>query len=619
MAVTSSNSTDYSKVAFSNSTAAANLTNSALTEDNLGVITFDVLAASGGGAKTTIWSVDDGDRDVAPPTGTTLSNNFANYNTDLLYKDATGAVNAEYTALGGKFWIDGGVIKYDASGISPDVINAVAVGDYITDTFQYTIRMSNGTLSVGTLAVKIMNAEDGPTVISHTDGSVTEDAANPTLTDTGTIKFDDADLLDTHTVSDGVADSGNTLGGTLTASITDVATGAGDGTVTWNYSVANSATQYLAAGETAHEKFTVTISDGHTGGTVDQVIDVVVHGVNDDSIISGTGAGHTTGSVTEDVSPVTDDPNTLTVETGNYLTTSGTLAFTDADWSDTHSVSVSGVGSTHGTLTAVLSSDTTLGTGGGITWVYSVDNSQIQGLNATDHPTDTFTIDLYDGHTHVYQNVVITINGADEIITPPPGNDPKTAPDPYTGGGDPYDTVPSNLTLSAGATQQADVLAGTSGNDNGGDALNGLAGGDLMFGLAGNDIINGNNGNDKLFGGSGADSINGNNGNDIIVGGYGADHLQGNSDNDTFVYLDFKDTGDDITGFTSGQDKIAFASNLGVTWNEISLVQSGANTLVNVDVPGGSTTQYEMQIVLVDVQVAGVHQSDFQFNYNLSI
>ena len=60
--------------------------------------------------------------------------------------------------------------------------------------------------------------------------------------------------------------AGNTLGGTLTAVVSDAATGAGDGTVTWTYAVANAATQYLAVGQTATETFTVTIDDGH-GGT----------------------------------------------------------------------------------------------------------------------------------------------------------------------------------------------------------------------------------------------------------------------------------------------------------------------------------------------------------------
>ncbi|TIR38411.1 MAG: hypothetical protein E5X16_03390, partial [Mesorhizobium sp.] len=99
---------------------------------------------------------------------------------------------------------------------------------------------------------------------------MTEDAAAPTLSDSGTIAFNDVDLIDVHTTS--VApDAGNTLGGTLTMGLVSEDGTSEAGTVGWTYEVANSATQYLAAGETATEKFTVTIDDGH-GGTVDQVV-----------------------------------------------------------------------------------------------------------------------------------------------------------------------------------------------------------------------------------------------------------------------------------------------------------------------------------------------------------
>ena len=60
----------------------------------------------------------------------------------------------------------------------------------------------------------------------------------------------------------GASDHHLTFGGTLTASVTTSAVGAGAGTVTWNYAVDNNALQILGAGETAQEKFTVTISDG---------------------------------------------------------------------------------------------------------------------------------------------------------------------------------------------------------------------------------------------------------------------------------------------------------------------------------------------------------------------
>ena len=54
------------------------------------------------------------------------------------------------------------------------------------------------------------------------------------------------------------------------------------------YEVANSAVQYLAAGEQVTEKFTVTIDDGE-GGTVDQVVEVTITGTNDDPTITVAG------------------------------------------------------------------------------------------------------------------------------------------------------------------------------------------------------------------------------------------------------------------------------------------------------------------------------------------
>ena len=69
------------------------------------------------------------------------------------------------------------------------------------------------------------------------------------------------------------------------------------------------------------------------------------------------------GAVTEQITPA-----------GN-LTDSGTITFTDVDLTDLHLVSATGtpVGSTLGTLTAVKNSDTTgTGTGGQLTWTYTV-------------------------------------------------------------------------------------------------------------------------------------------------------------------------------------------------------------------------------------------------------
>ena len=78
-----------STVTFSNSGAAANL-RTQTSEDSL--LAFDistVLAASGGGKNTTIYSVDDGA--VDDNSLVTTNNAFKTYDTDLLYKDASVA------------------------------------------------------------------------------------------------------------------------------------------------------------------------------------------------------------------------------------------------------------------------------------------------------------------------------------------------------------------------------------------------------------------------------------------------------------------------------------------------------------------------------------------------
>src|SRR6185295_6045454 len=139
---------------------------------------------------------------------------------------------------------------------------------------------------------------------------------------TGTIGFTDVDLADLHSVS-AVTPSAGALG-TLTASVTTDTTGTGlGGVVTWNYSVAASAVEYLAAGEHKHETFTFSVNDGH-GGSVERTVDIDLVGTNDAPIVA---AVDVTGGATELVTPA-----------GN-LTDSGTIAFTDVDLTDVHSIS----------------------------------------------------------------------------------------------------------------------------------------------------------------------------------------------------------------------------------------------------------------------------------------
>src|SRR5262249_13702750 len=143
-------------------------------------------------------------------------------------------------------------------------------------------------------------------------------------------------------------------------------TGTGiSGQLTWTYAVADSAVEYLAAGQTKVESFTISLDDQH-GGLITRQIDVTITGTNDAPVIT---AQDLIGSVTEQVSPA-----------GN-LTDSGLITFSDVDLTDVHLVSATGtpVGSTLGSLTAAKNTDTTgTGTGGQLTWTYSVADSAVE-------------------------------------------------------------------------------------------------------------------------------------------------------------------------------------------------------------------------------------------------
>ena len=109
----------------------------------------------------------------------------------------------------------------------------------------------------------ITGTNDAPVIAGELyTGGVTEASSNAdtgALSTSDNFSFDDLDLSDTHSV--GFAPIGTTLGTLSALSITDPATGAGDGTVSWTYSVNAASVAYLAAGETLVESFTVSVTD----------------------------------------------------------------------------------------------------------------------------------------------------------------------------------------------------------------------------------------------------------------------------------------------------------------------------------------------------------------------
>jgi len=345
-----------------------------------GAVTFlNVMANDSGGNAKSLYSVDDG-VNSGGPTG------------DLLVKDQVGVIGA--SALGARIWITAdGRIAYDASTLD---LNSLAQGQVLTDTVTYAIQLGKGALSWATVTVTISGSNDTPIIqLADATGVVIEDGSTPTLSTTGAIGFDDADLTDTHSVTV-VAAVANGLGGVLTASITDVATGSGAGSVTWSYSVANSATQYLAAGEIVTETYTVTVSDGQ-GGSFNQMVTITITGTNDAPVVTGAVAA---GAVTED----------------GVTAATGTIAFSDVDLIDAHNVTVAAAADGYlGTFTASVS-DASTGDGAGVVgWNFAADNAALQFLAAGETRTQTYTVTVSDGQGGSFnQMVTITITGTND-------------------------------------------------------------------------------------------------------------------------------------------------------------------------------------------------------------
>ncbi len=89
------------------------------------------------------------------------------------------------------------------------------------------------------------------------NGPVTEDAATPTLTNSGSVTFaeiDDTDVLTSSVVLATTATTGpaipSGLATALSSALSLTQTGTNDGTIVWDFALSNSLTQYLAAGET---------------------------------------------------------------------------------------------------------------------------------------------------------------------------------------------------------------------------------------------------------------------------------------------------------------------------------------------------------------------------------
>jgi VCBS repeat-containing protein len=246
-------------------------------------------------------------------------------------------------------------------------------------------------------------------------GAVTELVTPPVgnLTDSGIINFTDADGVWAHIVSP----SGTPVGavvGSLTAAVTqDTAADGSGGKVTWSYTVPASAVEYLAAGETKVDTFSITLDDQH-GSTITRQIAVTITGTSD----------------APDISVVTTDSILAALtETNAGLAAAGTLTVVDADVSDTVTPSVLSVvasGVTAGllpnnaALKAMMAvSPPSIGADPGSThnlnWAFNSGSEAFNYLDEGEVLTLAYTVRATDtGGLTVDQIVTVTVTGTND-------------------------------------------------------------------------------------------------------------------------------------------------------------------------------------------------------------
>ena len=458
----------------------------------------------------------------------------------------------------------------------------------------------------------------GPGRVTELEGSATGQLASA-----GAFSFSDSNTANVHTVGAAAATVG--AYGTLTANLHTDTTGDGTGgAVNWTYTVDNAAIEFLVAGQTRVEHFTVTVTD-QNGGQVQRDIAVTLTGVNDGS---------------------EDGPNTLVGNEGadeffglggddTLIGNGGNDALYGGDGND-HLVG--GDGNDH--LAGGLDTDRLEGGAGDDVFMLGADiadadsygprlielgdgslmSLSLAGLAGTRDTAiggtgyDRIVLDREGsaGYVHDTRAAPTMMSGIEEIVGTD-GNDIILTSADYTNdagvftvlAGDGDDVVGTGALddeVSGGAGNDVisglggdDRLSGDAGDDRidggqGDDRLYGGTGNDTLFGNAGRDVLEGGTGDDSLYGGDGADTLFGDAGNDRIVGGAGDDLAKGGVGDDTFVVTSLADGRDEYDG-GSGSDTIDFSA----LTTAINLRLSDAtttfssDTLVNIEnVTGGS-------------------------------
>ncbi|MBI3479924.1 MAG: hypothetical protein HY016_06155 [Nitrosomonadales bacterium] len=250
---------------------------------------------------------------------------------------------------------DYGTFNIDASGswsyVASSAFDYLNVGQSVSDIF--TVSSADGT----TTTVKItINGSNDPAILS-TANVVLQQGSEP-LSTGGKLTIKDADSPETFVAQSNVAGANG---------IFNI-----DAAGVWSY-VANSSFDYLKAGQSVGDRFTVSSADGTT-----TTVKVTINGINDPAILSSA--------------------DVVLTETNEPLSASGKLSIRDVDSPETFVAQKKS--SRYGTFSINANGE----------WSY-LTNGALDFLSADQHATDTFTVASADGTT---TTVKITINGSND-------------------------------------------------------------------------------------------------------------------------------------------------------------------------------------------------------------
>ncbi|UPK25131.1 beta strand repeat-containing protein [Bradyrhizobium sp. 195] len=449
-----------------NMTTAATVTEQAnqtlsLTPDTVHValnFTDDDLANTGHTATVTGVSASGATAGLLPGLfGTAELMSF--YHVDNVVKtsgSSTGAINTTFSA--------------------PDLaFDYLAAGQHLDITYTVQLDDHAGGISTQTVTVTVVGTNDKPIFLSCPESAALVE--NQNLDSSGNLHasdnllFTDIDLADAHTVSTTVTAT-RSGGGSIPLTNAQLlaafgtalqdSTGHLIGEVDWSFALPNSSANFLNGGETLKLVYHVAVDDGH-GGSTTQDVTITILGVNQPvAITSGPESSTvaeqdaTTGSSALDTTPTSP---------------AGSLAFTDQDTGDTHTVTVTLDSSSGPTppaatqadlaaaLTTVLHDSTGSGSGS-IDWNFAIPDKDLDYLAFNETLTVNYNIKVADGSTSSTQTVSVVITGANDapVMTSGPQSASLSEQPGVTGSQSPDTTSPVPTgTLSFNDVDLSDV------------------------------------------------------------------------------------------------------------------------------------------------------------------